>query len=219
MATSYVYDPKTQTWVPSSSSDPGATTTPGGSKAKQDHDDGNPSSPSTGGTGGSDAQIQAEKEYIELEFKTLEGELTAKVSKKSIRIKVNDTVRVEGIGKYLSGLYFVSSVKRVVDSSGGYSQTLTLIKTGFGDSLKNPDSTVSNNARSTPIHVSAPTLRVGDSVKVVGDAVYANKYDGVRVPMWMKKNTFTIGNVSSDSSKVLLKEANMWVYSMYVQKA
>lgn len=215
MSVQYQYDPSTQTWVPvssSSPSDPGGSQGSSGSTASPD-----PSSPS-GGLGGSDSQLEAEKEYIDLEFNTLEGELSVRASTKSIRIRVNDTVQVEGIGKYLSGLYFVSAVTRTIDSSNGYSQSLTLIKTGFGESLKKTSDTSTSAVRYAEIPISAVSPKVGDSIRIVGDAVYSGKYEGVKVPGWMKKNTFTVGSISSDGAKILLKEADMWIYSMYAQK-
>lgn len=86
----------------------------------------------------SPSKTEADKEYIEIEFNTLIGEMVLVPTSNSIRIRVNDTVKLVGLGKYLSGSYFVTSIRRSVDKSNSYTHTLTVIKTGFGDSLKDP---------------------------------------------------------------------------------
>ena len=101
--TELVYDPVTRQWVAQSSSD--VKTESGGSQS--------PNTSTTSKTvtdSKSDSKKKADKEYIEIEFNTLVGELALTSTEKSIRIKVNDTIKIEGLGKYLSGLYFVSAV-------------------------------------------------------------------------------------------------------------
>lgn len=87
----------------------------------------------------SDSKSTAEQEYIEIEMNTLTGELALVPSVTSMRIRVNDTLRIEGLGKYLSGKYFVAGVRRVIHKDGGYANSFSLLKTGFGDSLKSSD--------------------------------------------------------------------------------
>ena len=206
MATHYTYDPKTQQWVPTTSNDPSNN---GGS---------NGGSNNSGGTSGSGSQpnpqAQATKEYQEIEIKTLEGELFLKPSTKAIRIGVNTTVQVNGLGKYLSGLYFVSSVKRSLSSSGGYSQSIELLKNGFGDGVKNPD----ESNRPVEVQAVAPVVNVGDRVKIIGDAIYAYSYEGVPVPSWVKTGTYTVQEFSDDNTRVRLKEIDKWVYSSNIRK-
>lgn len=214
MATEYVYDPKTGSWVPSS---PTTGTPP--TSSSQDPED-VPSSVTGGDSTQVDSKEEADKEYIETEFNTLVGELVVSPSKKTIRIGVNDTVEVLGIGSYLSGKYFVSAVKRTLNKDSGYSQTLTVIKNGFGDSLKRAGgSTESTESRIAVVEKSAPTLKVGDSVKIVGDAIYSNASEGVIVPAWVKSQTLTVQQISSDGSRVLLMPINSWTYVRYVHKA
>lgn len=214
MATEYVYDTATGTWVPKSPS----TGTPPSSSSE---DPGNVPSSSTGNDSNSqvDSKEEADKEYIEVEFNTLVGELVVSPSKKTIRIGVNDTVEVLGIGSYLSGKYFVSAVKRTLNKDSGYSQTLTVIKNGFGDSLKKSSSSeTTETTRNEVVEKSAPALKVGDSVKIVGNAVYSNASDGVPVPNWVKAKTLTVQQISTDGSRVLLSPINSWTYTRYVQK-
>lgn len=206
----YVYDPKTGSWVP-------ASVNPNSSP---DDKSTNPSDSDTNSVDDSSSNVnstkEAEKEFIEIELNTLTGDLTLTPSEKSIRIKVNDTIRIEGIGRYLSGLYFVSSVKRTIGSDG-YSHSFTLLKNGFGSSIKQSQATV--ETRKDEVSVQSSDLKEGDSVKIVGDdAVYSNASDGVRVPDWVKKKTLTVRQVSDDKTRVLLMPIYSWTYVKYVQK-
>lgn len=167
-----------------------------------------------------DTQTEADKEYIDNEYNTLEGDLSHVPSDKLIKIKPGDTIRIKGIGRYLSGLYFVSSVKRTISSSDGYSQTLTVIKTGFGDSLKKayPDET-SSSERKEEVKKSAGDFKVGDKVKIVGDdAVYANASDGVKVPGWVKEQELTIDAISDDGTRARVNPIWSWTYTKYLKK-
>lgn len=135
-------------------------------------------------SGSNDSKTSAEKEYLEIEIRTLEGELSLVPSETTLSIKSGSTITINGIGTFLSGKYFVSDRKLSFDSSG-ISLTLTVIKTGFGDSLKgNAPTTVSNSPRpSTPTVTITPkskkyVIKSGDTlwkiaVKYYGDG---NKY-------------------------------------------
>lgn len=164
-----------------------------------------------------DSKTAAEKEFIEAEFNTLTGELALTSSEKSIRIKVNDTIRVEGLGKYLSGLYFVTSIRRTLNKDNGYTHTLSLLKNGFGDSLKKTQE--ESSTRKEEVEKTSPESKVGDSVRIVGDnATYSNAHDGVKVPAWVKQKTLTIQQVSKDGTRVLLQPINSWTYITNIQK-
>lgn len=208
---SYVYDPASGTWIPVSPT----TGTPPSSSSQ------NPEDVPSSSTGGSSSQVdsknEADKEYIETEFNTLLGEMVVIPSKKTVRLKVNDTVNVEGLGSYLSGKYFVSAVKRTLNSSG-YSQTLTVIKNGFGDSLKkkSDSSTGTSKSRLATVSKSATPVKVGDRVRVVGNAIFIT---GEKIPSWVKNRSLTVEQISSDGSRVLLMPISSWTYSRYVQKA
>lgn len=165
-----------------------------------------------------DSKKKADKEYIEAEFNVLTGEMKLTPTEKSICIRVNDTVKIDGLGKNLSGLYFVSSISRTLSKDNGYSHSFSLIKNGFGDTLKKVSS-LEDETRKGEVSKQVPELKIGDSVKIVGDdAVYSNAHDGVKVPAWVKKRTLTVHNISADSMRVLLMPINSWTYIKYVQK-
>lgn len=223
----YSYDPTTGTWVP-------AVQILGGDST----DDTVPDSFTDGDSHSqTDTKTSAEKEYIDTEFRTLEGEAVVVPSNKAIRLKVNNTVRFEGLGRYLSGDYFVSAIKRTISKDGGYSQTLTVIKNGFGESLKKaysnatgsdyryssdtaPDTSGAVVDRKVPVEKeSSSAIKEGDNVQIVGEnAVYSNAHEGVKVPAWVKKKVLTVKQFSSDGNRVLLMPINSWTYLTYVKK-
>lgn len=214
--TNLIYDPTTGLWRPSLTQDNSVYDPTTGQFRKPI------TQPSTQKTGNStpnvDSQKDADKEYIEAEFNILTGEMRVTPSTKTIRIRVNDTVKIEGLGKYLSGLYFVSAISRNISASDGYSHSLHLIRNGFGDSIKKAPPVV-EEPRREEVPKAPPTYNVGDKVKIVGeDAVYSNAHNGVKVPNWVKQKTHTIYQVSDDKTRVLLKEIWSWTYVKYIQK-
>ena len=66
---------------------------------------------------------------------SLEGNLSYVPNENSIQLRAGETVKLKGLGSYLSGNYYVSSIERTISSSG-YSQTATVLKTDFKKSLK-----------------------------------------------------------------------------------
>lgn len=207
------YDAKTGTWVPTAPvtedvQDSGSSPTP-------------PTPPSDSGSETQvDSKTAAEKEYIETEFNTLTGELSLTSSEKSIRVKVNDTIKIEGLGRYLSGLYFVTAVKRTLSKDSGYTHTISVLKNGFGDSLKSPSTQEVVEPRKEEVTKTAPEIKVGDSVRIVGaDATYSNAHDGVKIPEWVKKKTLTVQSISKDGTRVLLQPINSWTYISNVVKS
>lgn len=69
------------------------------------------------------------------EIISLEGELVLRMNSKTVRIRIGDTIKLEGLGPYLSGLYYVTTVSKTLDSSG-YNQTLSVMKMNTGKTLK-----------------------------------------------------------------------------------
>lgn len=142
---SMTYNPQTGTWSssPVTSSGPSTKTQNSGiNKNTQANTGGTSASTSTSldnltaSTSNKDTSAgSAEKEYNEIEYNILSGSLNFIATKKTIKLRAGDTVNIQGIGKYLSGLYFVQDVTRQI-SSNGYSHSATLIKTDFGNSLK-----------------------------------------------------------------------------------
>lgn len=131
-SSSYTYDPKTGEWkkstTTSSSSSSSSSSTSSSSSSSGDNltSSTSSSSSSTGST---------EKQYNTIEINTLEGTLSFIVTEETIKLSAGDTVKIKGIGKSLSGKYYVKDVTRQI-SSNGYSHSATLIKTDFGNSLK-----------------------------------------------------------------------------------
>lgn len=167
-----------------------------------------------------DSKKNAEKKFIEIEFNTLVGEINLIPTKENMRIKANNTIRVNGVGKYLSGLYFVSEVKKTLNESG-YNLSLTLYKNGFGDSLKNPKvTTVSNRPEQVDIsnNIVQNNIKVGDKVKIVGEsAVYANAHEGIKVPDHIKSQILTVTEISTDNLRARLSPINSWTYLKFLQ--
>lgn len=174
------------------------------------------------------SKTAAEKEYIDIEFNTLTGDIELIPTKNNLKIKVNNTVNLKGVGKYLSGLYFVSEIKHRIDKDGGYSMTMTLFKNGFGESLKSSavlDSGVTSPANDgradvvdTTENVVTSKIKVGDKVKIVGDnATYANAYDGVKVPNWVKQQVLTVDAISSDGNRARVNPIWSWTYVKYLK--
>lgn len=78
-------------------------------------------------------KTKSDKEFIEVEVSTLEGTISVATPNPSLQAK--KTIKLTGLGKALTGLYYVEKVENSFDQNG-YTQTLTVSKTGFGDSLK-----------------------------------------------------------------------------------
>lgn len=210
-----VYDPKTQSWVPATSSSSGGTvaSTPASTATTPQ--------PAAGTQTQTNAAGQANKTQAVLEYNTLEGDMTLKASVGVLKIKQDTTIQIAGIGTYLSGMYYVTNVTYTLDASAGFGMTCTLIKTGFGSSLKAPATTpVQTAVREEPIKVAdISAIKVGDTVRIVGaDAVYSNASAGVKVPNWVKQKDLTVQQLSSDGTRALVQPIFSWTYLKYLQK-
>lgn len=95
-----------------------------------------PTGSSSVSTSKADTKKKADKKYIETIQITLTGELVITITEKTNKVHAGDTIQLGGLGKYLSGLYFVKSIKRSLSSDSGYSVSMTVIKNGFADGLK-----------------------------------------------------------------------------------
>lgn len=231
--TYYTYSPSAREWQKTSASS--FSTSGFASSATLSSGDISFSSSSTGAVsqtgvvnGQSDASTDsktgAEKEYIDIEFNTLTGELNLIPTKDNMKIKTNTTLRLNGVGKYLSGLYFVSEIKRTLEADSGYTLTVGVYKNGFGESLK------SGAVAEPPANTSRPTevdtqpnivqnrIKVGDRVKIVGDnAIYSNAHEGVKVPDWVKTQTLTVDSLSEDGLRARLNPIWSWTYVKFLQ--
>lgn len=123
------YDPSTGQW----------TKTPvlmeGDSSTQEVTDSSSGDNLTSSSTDSESAKGATEKDYNLIEYNTLNGTLNFIANEKTIKLKAGDTVTLDGLGKYLSGDYYVQDVTRTINASG-YSHTATLIKTDFGATLK-----------------------------------------------------------------------------------
>ena len=164
--------------------------------------------------GSSSDSDSAEREYRDIEYNTLRGEAELMPTADTIGMRYMTTANVAGFGKHLSGLYYVEGIKRTLDNSQGYSQTATLIKTGFGNSMK-------------PVEVSAEVATessteytVGDVIRFCNDnATYAHASEGMKVPAWVRSDTWKVSNVDNDGRCVLLGDIQSWVHMDDIEKA
>lgn len=212
MATNLVYDPAQQKWVPSSS-DSADSVAPAISPSSND------SKPATGDTTQVNAVGQANKAQAELEYNTLEGDLVLRAKVGVLKITQDTTIELAGVGNYLSGLYYVSAVRYSLDASSGFTMSCTLIKTGFGSSLKAKPAAPVAAVREEVVEKTATAIAVKDSVHIVGDgAVYSNASAGVKVPNWVKQKTLTVQQISKDGTRALVQPINSWTYLKYLEK-
>lgn len=139
-----------------------------------------------------------EKKYNEIEINTLNGELSFIVNEETIKLTAGDTVELKGLGKYLSGNYYVKSVTRQISSSG-YTHSASLIKTDFGKSLKlnasKTEKTEEKTVPSTPTSAENPqrtyTVKKGDTLWKIAKEFYG---DGSKYNKIVDANTNKIAN-------------------------
>lgn len=123
----YVYDNPSDTQRPSSGSSSSSGSS-GGSSSNYTP----PTLSDTSNRDTTESSNTANKEYVEIEQNILQGDVVVIPDPK---YKAKSTVLMQYLGKNLTGLYFVDKVVHTFDLSG-YSQTLTVSRSGFGDSIK-----------------------------------------------------------------------------------
>lgn len=175
------------------------------------------SAASTGGN--TSSKKDAEKDYIDIEFNTLTGDVKLIPTTENLKIKAGTTVRLVGVGKYLSGTYFVAEVKKSITNSDGISISAKLYKNGFGETMKSDYvGDVGGNQIDISKNVVSNHIKVGDKVRVIGDAKYYSQYDnGVPVPEWVKTKMFIVKEVSEDGTRAKLDLVWNWVFTQYLK--
>lgn len=182
------YNPETKKWEKvgdnsSSSQDKSGSSgsSSSGSSSSSSSKGGGGSSNLTASDSSSDSSVGAtEKEYNNIEINTLEGTLNFIVTKQTIKLKAGNTVKLKGLGKYLSGKYYVKEVNRQI-SSDGYSHSAVLIRTDYGKKLKikgkNTKKTKSSPATPSPSASDAQrtyTVQVGDCLWSIAKQFYGD---------------------------------------------
>lgn len=158
-AVSHTYDPATGTWSTKTTT----TSSTGGSSSSGGGGSSTPSPQKTdsnlkASTSDKDtSKGSAEQKANTIEINTLEGQLQFIVTEETIKLHAGDTVTLLGLGKYLSGNYYVKSVSRNISRSG-YSHSAVVIKTDFGKSLKGGSTTTESGG-------SDPSAGGGESAK------------------------------------------------------
>ena len=129
-----VYDNETRTWKQ-------VTVDVKNKNTSSKRDKGKKKNGSTG-TGTSDSKAgkkattsKTTKKVNKKTLRSLTGSLSFIPNENTIKIKPRDTIELHGLGKYLSGKYYVESIERTLSSSG-YTQTANVIKTNFRKSVK-----------------------------------------------------------------------------------
>lgn len=174
-SSSYTYDPKTGAWTKSTTDDSSSSSDSGNSSSSSGGDNLTSSTSDKDSSAGS-----VEKQYNTIEMNTLSGTLSFIVTEETIKLSAGDTVKIKGLGKYLSGNYYVKDITRQISSSG-YSHSATLIKTDFGNSLKVSSSstqkTEEKKVQSTPKASDAQrtyTVKKGDCLWKIAKEFYGN---------------------------------------------
>ena len=164
------------------------------------------------GSSNSDSD-SAEREYRDIEYNTLRGEAELMPTVDTIGMEYMTTANVAGLGKFLSGLYYVEGVKITLDNTQGYTQYATLIKTGFGNSMKPVE--MSNEVEAQ----SSSDFSVGDVVRFRNDsATYAHASEGVKVPTWVRNDTWKVSSVDVEGRCVLLGGIQSWAHMDDIEK-
>lgn len=152
-SSSYTYDAQTGKWTKSastkkSSSSSSKTSNSSSSKSStsSSKSSGNTTTSSSSSSTKKSSKGNVQKKYNTIELNTLSGTLNFIVNESTIKLKAGDTVKLQGLGKYLNGKYYIQDITRQISSSG-YSHSATLIKTDFGKYLKTSTKTTKKKSK------------------------------------------------------------------------
>ena len=190
----YTYNPKTGKWTKSTTNSDDSSKSNNNNKNKSGNEDNLTSNSSDK----NDSTGDVEKKYNTIEINTLSGSLSFIVTEETIKLKAGDTVKLNGLGKYLSGNYYVKDITRQISSSG-YSHSATLIKTHFGKSLKVSSSKKSTKKETKKVNSSSKadsakrtyTVKKGDCLWNIAKKYYG---DGRKYTKIYDANTSKIAN-------------------------
>lgn len=101
----------------------------------------------------------AKKEY---KYNILTGKINLILTRDTLKLKAGDTVYCKGLGKYLSGNYYINDVTRTINSSG-FNMTATLIRMNFGETLKSGGSTSDSHSNQNQNSVKNETDKKANS--------------------------------------------------------
>lgn len=181
MSSQYTYDPATKKWNSSYTPDNGKNNNTNNSDTNKN------SNLTSSSSNKNDSAGKVEKQYNNIEMNTLVGTLSFIVTHETIKLRAGDTIEIKGIGKYLSGKYYVKDITRQISSSG-YSHTATVIKTDFGKSLKmstnNGEKNPAEKVQSSPQASNAKrtyTVKKGDCLWNIAKQFYGSGADYTKI--------------------------------------
>lgn len=216
-----IYNPQLKKWEevadnnsPSSSRDPFASRTNPSADYTVIR---TPVSPSCNKNKSDGLSKEANKNFAEEELTYLTGDAEVEPNSVTFSTKAGNTVSLTGLGKYLSGLYFVTEVSTEITTSG-LSLKYSVLKNGFGKTLK-PYSEGSNSSEEVDV-LDVTRISAGDTVRFIEgvDATYSNASEDVIVPTWVRQRPHIVSNLSDDGQRAYLQDINSWTYIKYLQK-
>lgn len=180
MASQASYDATTGQWSFTGGGGSGSsTTTDTGSKAPS----ASSSTPSTTSDNKDSSTSGSEETYNEIDYYNLQGTLNYIATEETIKLKAGHTVTLQGLGKYLSGDYYLLSVSRVIDSSG-YSHSAEVIRVNFGSkSIKKTTTTTPKSVQEQTPEPQSRTYTVvkGDCLWNIAKKFYGNGADYTKI--------------------------------------
>lgn len=134
--------------------------------------------PSSTAAGGTNVIQRGKKKVKEINFKNLEGDVELTPTPKNFRIMAGMTVYIAGVGKFLSGFYYVMNRSINISGSNAMTINLSVIKTNFGDSLKGEPPIVIEEEDLIGDKEKQSKSKASDAYDLQGDYSYDDGYEG-----------------------------------------